>query len=258
VASSASDSGAPLIGLSTYRESARTLVWDTDFALLHQVYIDAVVAAGAIAVLLPPQPAEAATAAVERLDGLVLTGGADIEPERYGQEPQPATGPRRPERDAWELALLGGALQRALPVLGVCRGLQVLNVGLGGTLEQHVPDRVGHRDHLPAPGQFGRVPVRVEPTSRLASLIGTNVTVHCYHHQAVASLAPDLRAVAHSEDATVEAAEAPGHPFLVGVQWHPEQDAKDRRLFAGLVAAARSHAAVRSPLQYATCSGASA
>nr|WP_205861460.1 gamma-glutamyl-gamma-aminobutyrate hydrolase family protein [Planosporangium flavigriseum] len=224
--------------MTTYRERAQSLVWDTDFALLHQAYVDLVVAAGGTAVLLPPQPASAPHV-LQRLDGLVLTGGADIEPSRYGQASGPRTGAPRRDRDEWELALAHAALDLKLPVLGVCRGLQMVNVALGGTLEQHVPDRVGHAGHQPAPGQFGRTDVRIKASSRLAALVGEQVTVHCYHHQSVAVLAPALRAVGIADDGTIEAVESPEEPFLFAVQWHPEQDPNDRRLFQGLVDAAR-------------------
>jgi putative glutamine amidotransferase len=239
VGSSVSERGAgPLIGLTTYRERARSLVWDTDFALLHQAYVDAIVAAGGTAVLLPPQPASAAHV-LKRLDGLVLTGGADIEPSRYGQSAGLRTGPARRDRDEWELALSHAALDLDLPVLGVCRGLQILNVALGGILEQHVPDRVGHAGHQPAPGQFGRVHVRVKASSKLAALVGEDLTVPCYHHQSIAVLAPSLRPVGFADDGTIEAVESAQEPFLLAVQWHPEQDPGDRRLFQGLVDAAR-------------------
>jgi putative glutamine amidotransferase len=227
----------PLIGLTTYREQARTLVWDTEFALLHQVYVDSVTRAGGIAVLLPPQEHGAADV-VDRLDGLVLTGGSDVAPERYRQPASPRTGTVRPWRDDWELRLLDHALGRDLPVLGVCRGLQVLNVALGGTLDQHLPDTVGHERHCPVPGTFGSVGVVTEPGSRLAGLLGPRVTVACHHHQAVGALAPGLTVTGRADDGVVEAAELPGRTFVLGVQWHPEQDAADLRLFAALTEAA--------------------
>nr|WP_205862202.1 gamma-glutamyl-gamma-aminobutyrate hydrolase family protein [Planosporangium thailandense] len=232
--------------MTTYRERAQSLVWDTDFALLHQVYVDAVVAAGGTAVLLPPQPASAANV-LARLDGLVLTGGADVEPNRYGHTPGLRTGAPRRDRDEWELALAHAALDLDLPVLGVCRGLQVLNVALGGTLEQHVPDRVGHTGHQPAPGRFGHVHVRVRAASRLAALVGEDLTVSCYHHQSIAVLAPDLSVVGVADDGTIEAVESARRPFLLAVQWHPEQDSTDRRLFQGLVDAARRRVADGAP-----------
>jgi gamma-glutamyl-gamma-aminobutyrate hydrolase PuuD len=229
---------APLIGLSTYRENAKAGVWENDFALLQQAYVESLTDAGAAVVLLPPQPPAAAGNLVAHLDALVLTGGADVSPQLYGGLPQEPSA-LRPERDAWEIALLAAARERDIPVLGICRGLQVINVALGGTLEQHVPDRVGHDGHRPVPGQFGSVVVSVVPGSLLAGLVGERLSVPCHHHQAVAGLARDLRLVASAADRTVEAAEDPTRDFFLGVQWPPEQDRTDLRLFTGLVQAAR-------------------
>jgi gamma-glutamyl-gamma-aminobutyrate hydrolase PuuD len=249
VASSASEPPAgaaggrrPLIGLTTYRERAATGVWDTEFALLHSVYVDAVARAGGVPVLLPPQE-HGADEAVERLDGLVLSGGSDVDPERYQQQPGRHTTVVRPWRDDWELRLLDRALAADLPVLGVCRGAQLLNVALGGTLDQHLPDTVGHQRHCPGPGVFGQTVVTLRPGSVLAGVLGPAVTVPCYHHQAIDKLAAELEVAARSADGTVEAVELPGRRFALGVQWHPEQDGDDLRLFAALVAAA----AARTP-----------
>lgn len=231
----------PLIGLSTYKEQAKTLVWNTEFALLHHAYVQAVAVAGGVAVLLPPQSEDVAALVVDRLDALVLTGGADVDPVRYNGATQDGA-VYRPDRDVWEAALLAAALGRDIPVLGVCRGLQVMNVALGGTLDQHVPDGVLHNGHQPAPGRFGDVEVHVVKDTLLASLIGDAVTVACHHHQALLQIAPTLTTVARAKDNTVEAAEDPGRDFVLGVQWHPEQDSRDLRLFAGLVRAAQRSA----------------
>jgi putative glutamine amidotransferase len=237
--------GRPLIGLTTYREQARTLVWDTEFALLHHVYVDAVARAGGIPVLLPPfaeaVAAEDAGEVIARLDALVLTGGSDVGPERYQQQPHPQTKVVRRWRDEWELRLLARALAAGLPVLGVCRGLQVLNVALGGSLDQHIPDTVGHQGHSPAPGVFGETRVALRPESKTAGLLGPEVTVACHHHQAIDRLAPGLEVVGTSDDGIVEAVELPGPRFVLGVQWHPEQDGGDLRLFEALVAAGRAN-----------------
>lgn len=227
----------PLIGLTTYRERAKTLVWDTDFALLHNVYVDAVARAGGIPVLLPPQE-NGAQEVTARLDALVLSGGSDIDPEHYQQEPHGQTRIVRPWRDDWELRLLRHALDSDLPVLGVCRGAQLLNVALGGTLDQHVPDTVGHQRHCPEPGVFGQTRVTLRAGSVLAGLLGPEVKVHCYHHQAIDQVAPGLEVAGRSDDGTVEAVELPGRRFALGVQWHPEQDGSDLRLFQALVTAA--------------------
>lgn len=227
---------SPLIGLSTYREQAAWGVWDQRADLLPAQYAEAVVACGGVPVLLPPQPAEGAAAVVARLDGLVVAGGADVDPGRYGASPHPRTAGWRPDRDAWEVALLDAAEAALLPVLGVCRGMQLMAVRSGGTLDQHTPDLVGHDDHSPGGDAFGSVAVTTEPGSRLAGLVGEAVAVNCHHHQSVATH-PGFRAVARAEDGTLEAMEADGDRFCVAVQWHPET-AADVGLLAGLVSAA--------------------
>jgi gamma-glutamyl-gamma-aminobutyrate hydrolase PuuD len=227
----------PLIGLTTYRERAVTGVWDTEFALLHNAYVDAVARAGGVAVLLPPQEL-GADEAIAGVDALMLTGGSDVDPERYQQRPQAGSTVVRPWRDDWELRLLARALAAGLPVLGVCRGAQLLNVALGGTLDQHIPDSVGHQRHGPAPGVFGETRVTLSPGSVLAGLLGPTAIVACHHHQAIDKLAPELAVTGWSDDDIVEAVELPAHRFAVGVQWHPEQDGGDLRLFQALVAAA--------------------
>jgi gamma-glutamyl-gamma-aminobutyrate hydrolase PuuD len=227
----------PLVGLTTYRERAQMLVWDTEFALLHHAYVDAVARAGGIPVLLPPQE-QGAEVLIERLDALVLTGGSDVAPERYEQQPHPRTTVVRSWRDEWELRLLDRALAADLPVLGVCRGVQLLNVALGGTLDQHVPDRLGHQGHCPAPGVFGKTRVALRSGSILAGLLGPEAKVDCYHHQALGEVAPGLEVTGRSDDGSVEAVELPGRRFVLGVQWHPEQNGEDLRLFEALVAAA--------------------
>jgi len=237
VALSASKQRRPLVGLTTYRERAKTLVWDTEFALLHNVYVDAVARAGGIPVLLPPQE-HGADEVIARLDALVLSGGSDVAPERYHQPADPRTTVVRPWRDDWELRLLDRALAADLPVLGVCRGAQVLNVALGGSLDQHIPDTVGHQGHCPAPGVFGETRVTLRPGSALAGVLGQETVVACYHHQAIDKVAPGLEVAGTSDDGIVEAVELAGRPFVLGVQWHPEQHGADVRLFAALVAAA--------------------
>lgn len=230
----------PVIGLTTYRENARWGVWDTSADLLPSTYARAIEAVGGVPVLLPPVAPydEAAAAVAARIDGLVVSGGADVSPERYGEEPHPATTSWRDDRDAWELALLDAAEARGLHVLGVCRGMQVMAVRAGGVLEQHVPDVVEHTGHSPGGDEFGTIAVSIAPESRLASLVEPRLSVHCHHHQAVRSH-PGFEAAAWSEDGVLEAMEAPGERLCVAVQWHPEM-AADAGLFAGLVAAALS------------------
>ena len=226
----------PVVGLTAYGERAAYGVWDHDAVLLPRTYTDVVVAAGGVPLLLPPLVESAA--AVDRVDAVVISGGPDVSPDRYGAQPHPRAGAPRPERDAAEAAVLRRALERGIPVLGVCRGAQVLNVELGGTLLQHVPDAVGHAEHNPSPGVFGTVAVELEPGSRVGAAVGPAVSVLCHHHQALDRVADGLVVTGRAEDGTVEAVELDGHPFVVGVQWHPEQDATDVRLFTALVTAA--------------------
>lgn len=226
----------PVIGLSTYREEARWGVWSQSADLLPSVYTRSIELAGGVPVLLPPTTPydEAAAAAVARLDGLVITGGSDVAPSRYGEQPHERTVRWRDDRDSWELALLDAAT--ALPTLGVCRGMQLMAVHAGGSLEQHVPDVVGHERHNPGSDGFGDTSVSIAPGSRLASLVAPALTVHCHHHQSVRTH-PGFLPVAWADDGLLEAMEAPGDRLCVAVQWHPEM-AADAGLFKALVAAA--------------------
>jgi putative glutamine amidotransferase len=233
----------PLIGLTTYREPARWGVWDQPADLLPTMYADAVDRAGGVPVLLPPtnDDPDAADAVVRRLDGLVISGGADVSPPRYGADPHERTVKVRPDRDAWELALVTSALAQNLPLLGVCRGMQVMAVAAGGTLDQHTPDLVGHEEHNPGGDVFGEISVTTTDASLAQSILGPTVGVHCHHHQSVRSH-PGYVATAHAADGTLEAMEAegagPDGRFCLGVQWHPEFG-RDQRLFDALVSAAR-------------------
>jgi len=227
---------APLIGLSTYREQARWGVWDQSADLLPTQYSAAVEAAGGVPVLLPPLEPSLAASVVARIDGLVISGGADVKPSRYGEEPHPRTTGWRTDRDAWEFALLDAADARDLPVLGICRGMQVMAVHAGGALDQHTPDRVGHDQHSPGGDAFGAVDVSTLGGSRLRALVGERQGVGCHHHQSVRTH-PGFAAVAFAADGTLEAMEREGDRFAVGVQWHPE-NRSDAGLFRGLVEAA--------------------
>ena len=229
--------GRPVIGITTYREIARWGVWNCPAVLVPADYVRHVSVAGAVPVLLPPLAGDVEV--LDRLDGVVLAGGADVDPARYGAPRSPRTGPAAADRDEAELALLAAAVERDLPVLAVCRGLQLLTVLRGGTLVQHLPDIVGSDVHVPSPGTYGDNAVRVAPGSRLAGLVGTEAVWACHHHQAVETLGDGLTATAWAEDGTVEAAELEGARFVVGVQGHPEVG-DDARLFAGLVDAARA------------------
>ncbi|GAA3444792.1 gamma-glutamyl-gamma-aminobutyrate hydrolase family protein [Planomonospora venezuelensis] len=227
----------PVIGITCYVEPARFTVWDMTAALLPYGYVEHVARAGGQPVILPPAGDPAALAG--RLDGLIVAGGGDLDPARYGEPPHERTGYIRGFRDDAELGLVQAALDTGLPFLGVCRGLQVLNTVLGGTLHQHVPDLVGHDGHAPAPGRFGRLPVRLAPGSRMEEILGAgSADVAHYHHQSADRLGDGLTATAHAEDGTVEAVELAGHPFACAVQWHPEAD-DECALFAALVDRAR-------------------
>lgn len=234
----------PMIGLTTYLDQAQTGIWDVRASFLPAIYFQGITLAGGIAVLLPPQPVDAQVVSrvLDGLDGLVITGGKDVDPASYGQQPHPATDEPGPDRDAWEFALLGEALQRKLPVLGICRGAQVLNVALGGTLHQHLPDVIGHSGHRAGNAVFTTLAVRTVPGTRLAALIGDSANIKCYHHQAIAELGEHLVVSAFDADGVVEAIELPGDGFVVAVQWHPEEFLDDLRLFAAIVEAARGYA----------------
>ncbi|QDP98646.1 gamma-glutamyl-gamma-aminobutyrate hydrolase family protein [Microlunatus elymi] len=228
----------PVIGLSCYRNKAQWGVWDTEAVLLPTTYTRSVELAGGIPILLPPpqDPGDHADAVVARIDGLIITGGPDVDPARYGADRHPQTDQPGGVRDAWELALLDAADRISLPVLGICRGLQVLAVHAGGTLQQHLPDQLGHQLHSPGGADYGTVEVIVEPKSRVASLVGDRLQVSCHHHQAVAEH-PGLQISARSADGAIEALEADGERFRLGVQWHPEER-DDAGLFGGLIKAA--------------------
>jgi putative glutamine amidotransferase len=225
----------PVIGISTYREQARWGYWDVPAVLLPADYADAVADAGGEPVLLPT--ASVSSGVVARLDGLVMAGGADVEPARYGEGPGPHTTAVRPDRDATEVALLQAALERDLPLLAICRGMQLLDVVLGGSLLQHLPDVPETEPHQLGLGLYAERKISTAPGSTLDALIGPSVTVHCHHHQALDRIAAGLTPTAWAEDGVVEGVEATGRRFCLAVQWHPETG-EDRRLFDGLVAAA--------------------
>jgi putative glutamine amidotransferase len=237
----------PVIGLTTYLNQAQTGVWDVRASFLPAVYFQGITAAGGVAVLLPPQPVDRdiAERVLDGLDGLVITGGKDVDPAAYGQPAHPDTDEPGRDRDAWEFALLDRALDRELPVLGICRGAQVLNVALGGTLHQHLPDVIGHGRHRAGNAVFTTLPVRTVPGTRLAGLVGESVDAQCYHHQAVAELGDGLVVSGWDADGVIEALELPGDGFVLAVQWHPEESLDDLRLFSAIVEAARSYASGR-------------
>ena len=222
----------PLIGISTYLEpGTRWGVWELEAALLPAGYPRLVQRAGGLAVMLPPDAPERAAAAVAHVDGLVIAGGPDVDPVRYGAERDPRTGPPATDRDGWELALIRAALAERVPLLGICRGMQLLNVALGGTLVQHLDG------HVETVGAFGRHPVKPVPGTRYADAVPEETSVPSYHHQAVDNLGKGLVSSAHAADGTVEAIELASVDWVLGVQWHPEMG-EDVRVMRALVEAA--------------------
>jgi len=239
-------SGPPVIGISAYVEPASWAAWrDVPAVLVPLAYVRHIRDAGGLPVLLPPLPPgtdEGTVAALlERVDGVVLAGGVDVEPARYDADPHPTVQAPRPDRDSTELVLARICADRDVPLLGVCRGMQVMAVAAGGRLIQHLPDDIGHHGHAPAPGAYGEHTVRTVPGSRLAEVLGEEVTVPTYHHQGVVSH-PGLVECGWAPDGVLEAVEDAHARFRVGVQWHPEVGS-DPRLFEALVGAAR-----RAPL----------
>jgi putative glutamine amidotransferase len=239
----------PVIGLCASLERATWGLWTTPAHLLPREYADAVQRAGGIAVILPPDPraADHPDELLDLLDGLILAGGADVDPAAYGQEPHPATVNTNTERDDFEIALARAAIARDLPLLGVCRGMQILNVARGGTLLQHLPDSYGHEDHRRTPGSFDGADhqVRLDAGSLAARAAGEERhRTLSHHHQGVDRVGDGLVVTGHSElDDLPEAVELPGCRFVLGVQWHPEVD-ETSRLIASLVDDARTARAV--------------
>ncbi|MEY5017499.1 MAG: hypothetical protein RL431_548 [Actinomycetota bacterium] len=238
----ASNASRPVIGLTSYRQRAVSGVWDVDASFLPGVYLDGVTNAGGIAVIVPPQPfdAEAAATVLDGLDGLVVCGGRDVDPARYGQQPGEHTDEPDTRRDVLEDALIAEALRRDLPLLAICRGAQLLNVHQGGSLIQHLPDVVGSNKYQVGGGTFTVGELDVDTDSTLGQLVGDTVTGAMYHHQAIDEVGDGLRVTARSDDGIIEAIEVEGATFGIGVQWHPEQTLNDGRLFDGLIAAARN------------------
>lgn len=233
----------PVIGLTTYLQQAQTGIWDVHASFLPGIYIEGVTLAGGIAILLPPQPVDGGIVEqiLDGIDGLIITGGRDVDPAAYGHDPLPTTDEPDRVRDAWELALVSAAIRRRLPVLGICRGAQVLNVALGGTLHQHLPDILGHTRHQQGNAVFTTSSIRTVAGSRLAGLIGESTNAQCYHHQAIDRLGDGLTISARDGEGVIEAVELPGEDFVLAVQWHPEETLDDLRVFAGLVEAARNY-----------------
>ena len=233
----------PLVGITTYVTPASFGPWELESALIPYDYVRGVERAGARVVLVPPSD-DGVEEVLDAVDGLVFSGGSDLDPDLYGQERHPETNGVVPARDTAELTLLTAALERDLPVLAICRGVQILNVARGGDLEQHLPDHVGHERHKEVPGVFSDHEVEIEPGTRLSGVLGDRVAIKSHHHQGLARLGEGLRPSARDEDGWVEALEVSDRRFAVGVLWHPEAG-DDARLFEALVAEAAAYRALR-------------
>jgi len=234
----------PVVGITTYVTPAKWGSWEQDAALVPTQYVEAVERAGGRALLVPPS-SEGIEETLDAVDGLIFSGGSDLDPGTYEQEAHPETVGVVPERDDAELALLSAALERDLPVLAICRGSQILNVALGGDLVQHLPEVVGDEKHKHTPGVYADHDVSVVPGSRIGTLVGERAPVKSHHHQGFGRLGSGLVETARAEDGTIEAVEDPSRRFTLGVLWHPEAG-EDLRLFEELVREARSYrAAVR-------------
>jgi putative glutamine amidotransferase len=234
---------APAIGVCAAIERVSWGVWDGyEVTLAPRAYVTAVQRAGGLAIVLPPDPAavERPEVLLDRVDALLLAGGADVDPASYGAEPHPETKGTWPERDAFEIALARGALERDLPVLGICRGMQLLNVALGGSLDQHLGDSIENSVHRSLAGTFGTHRVRLAPGSLACGAAGTEgLLVMSHHHQGVERLGEGLEVSGWSvDDEIVEAIELPERRFALGVVWHPEED-PESPVIASLVEAAR-------------------
>jgi len=241
----------PLIGVSTYVADVAWSNWERRSSVLPASYFELVAAAGGRPLLIPPTstapggPEAGADQVIDVLDGLVLTGGGDVDPAAYGEERDPEVGGVNPVRDASERALLAAALHADMPVLAICRGCQVLNVYLGGTLHQHLPDVIGSLSHRKVAMEFEDVEVATEPGTRTAAVFGPTTTVRCSHHQAIRDLGRGLVVTARAGDGVVEAVELSSARFVLAVQWHPEE-AMDQRPFDALIRAARQYHEERS------------
>ena len=237
--------GRPLIGITSYAQPARWGAWDLPAALVPLYYVESVERAGGRALVVPPST-EAVDETLDVLDGVVFSGGIDVDPAVYGAERHEATDPAQAHRDAGELALLERALERDMPTLAICRGFQLLNVLRGGDLVQHLPEAVGHEGHRETLGVFSEHPVDVKDGTRLASIIGArHEGVKSSHHQGVGRVGEGLVETAWAEDGSLEGLEDPSRRFAVGVLWHPEME-EDKRLFEALVAEARRYRSERS------------
>lgn len=234
----------PIVGITTYAENAAWGAWNVPTALVPLAYVRAVETAGGRALLVPPSE-HAVEQTLDALDGLVFSGGADLDPAGYDADPHPETNGIRPERDRAELTLMGAALERDMPILAVCRGMEIMNVLRGGDLLQHLPEVVGDEKHKHTPGVFADHDVSVADDSRLARILGDRAPVKSHHHQGVGRVGDGLVETAWAEDGTIEGLEDPERSFALGVLWHPEED-EDAALFRALVEEAAAYRARRA------------
>jgi putative glutamine amidotransferase len=235
----------PVIGITSYAQEASWGVWKLPAALIPLAYVDSIERAGGRAVVIPPAEDDIEVT-LDALDGIVFSGGADVDPVHYGADPHPETDTPQTRRDAGEMALLRAALERDLPTLAICRGFQLLNVARGGDLIQHLPEEIGNDAHKQVPGEFAVHPVEVKEGSVLGAIVGSapgEVTSH--HHQALGRIGDGLVESAWAADGTLEGVEDPSRRFLVGVQWHPEAS-EDAALFEALVEQAREYREART------------
>jgi putative glutamine amidotransferase len=230
----------PIIGITSYAQEASWGAWTLPAALIPLSYVASVEQAGGRSLVIPPS-ADGVDETLDVLDGLILSGGADIDPARYAAESGGKT-VAQPERDHAEFVLLEAALRRDMPVLGICRGMQIMNVLRGGGLHQHLPDVVGHEEHRETPGVFSEHAVELDPGSRTAAVLGASASVKSSHHQGIVTVGDGLAATGVAHDGTIEVVEDPAHPFAIGVLWHPEEG-EDKRLFEALVQEARAYRA---------------
>jgi len=232
-------STTPVVGITTYAEPAAWGAWNVPTALVPMTYVESVEEAGGRALLVPPSEL-ALEETLDVLDGIIFSGGNDLDPATYGARSHPETNGTRPERDRAELALMRAALERDLPVLAICRGFEIMNVARGGDLVQHLPDVVGDERHKHTPGVFADHDVRVSAESRLGGILGDRAPVKSHHHQGVGRVGEGLVETAWADDGTVEGIEDPSRSFALGVLWHPEEH-EDGALFRALVDEARAY-----------------